>query len=104
MKKSTFSFCHTMSVVMSPNGLNAPPAFAAITTLMQPSPMNRDCPTPAAMSTAHMSRAVVRLSANGEITNDNPPVIQKMAVAPKPRRTIQARRLSNTPRSSIELT
>ena len=33
--RPSFPRCHTMSVVRSPNGLNAPPAFAATTTFTQ---------------------------------------------------------------------
>ncbi len=34
-KNDSLPFCHTISVVMSPNGLNAPPALAATTTETQ---------------------------------------------------------------------
>ena len=34
-KKPTLPDCQTISVVMSPNGLNAPPALAATTILIQ---------------------------------------------------------------------
>ena len=35
VQKSTSPRCQTINVVMSPNGLNAPPAFAATTILIQ---------------------------------------------------------------------
>ena len=38
---ATIPFCHTISVVMSPNGLNAPPALAATTMLMHEMAMKR---------------------------------------------------------------
>ena len=36
VKKSTIPACQTIKVVMSPNGLKAPPAFAATTMLIHP--------------------------------------------------------------------
>ena len=65
-------FCHTIKVVMSPNGLNAPPAFAATTMLMQESATKRGASRPSAIATAHMTSAVVRLSATGEMTEGEP--------------------------------
>ena len=44
--KPTSPFCHTIKVVMSPNGLNAPPAFAATTMLMQASATKRGASRP----------------------------------------------------------
>jgi hypothetical protein len=61
---------------MSPNGLNAPPALAATTIFMQDSATKRGAPAPTAMTTAHMTRLVVRLSATGEMKNASAPVIQ----------------------------
>ena len=72
----TTPFCQTIRVVMSPNGLKAPPALAATTILMQDNATNLGAAVPAAMDTADITSAVVRLSANGEITNDKPPVSQ----------------------------
>ena len=42
--KSTTPRCQTISVVMSPNGLKAPPALAATTILMQAMPIKRGLP------------------------------------------------------------
>ena len=72
-------FCHTISVVISPNGLNAPPALAATTILMQESMTNFLLPPPTAMTTAAISNAVVRLSAIGEIKKASRPVTQNSA-------------------------
>ena len=71
-------FCQTIKVVMSPNGLNAPPALAATTTLMQERVTNFDSPLATAMITAHMTKAVVKLSATGEIKKAHSPVNQKI--------------------------
>ena len=46
----TTPFCQTMSVVISPNGLKAPPALAATTTLMQPKAMKRPLSAPIVMN------------------------------------------------------
>jgi hypothetical protein len=75
--KATNPFCHTISVVMSPKGENAPPALAATTILMHPVPMNFLFSLPTASSTAHRTSAVVRLSRTGDNTKASPPVNQK---------------------------
>ena len=93
---STLPSCHTISVVMSPNGENAPPALAATTMLVHAAPMNSGLPRPTATTTAPISNAVVRLSAIGEMQNARPPVAQKMARNPKPRDTSQALSHKNT--------
>ena len=72
-------FCQTISVVMSPNGLNAPPALAATTILMHASMTNFLLPPPTAITTAAISSAVVRLSAIGEMQKANRPVTQNNA-------------------------
>ena len=100
----TTPFCHTMSVVMSPNGLKAPPALAATTMLIQAAAMKRLCPGPAAMATAPMTSAVVRLSAMGERKKAKRPVHQKMARRENPAAQSQARSASKTWRSSRVLT
>ena len=69
-------FCQTISVVMSPNGLNAPPALAPTTILIQDRDTNLALSRPTAITTAHMIRAVVRLSATGDRQNARIPVIQ----------------------------
>ena len=61
---------------MSPNGLNAPPAFAATTILTHAIPTNLGLEDPTANTTAQSTNAVVKLSANGERKNANIPVIQ----------------------------
>ena len=60
---------------MSPKGEKAPPAFAATTMFIQASNINLLFPFPTAITTAHISKAVVRLSAIGDIKNDRIPVI-----------------------------
>ncbi len=102
-KKSITPFCQTIRVVISPNGLNAPPALAATTMLIHASATNFLCPTPTAITTAHISNAVVKLSAIGEMKKDRTPVIQKTFRKLKLRATSQARRYSNTFRSVIVL-
>ena len=62
---------------MSPNGLNAPPAFAATTMFTKPIEINRALPAPTARTTAPITRAVVKLSAIGDIKNAITPVSQK---------------------------
>ena len=73
---SIIPFCQTIKVVISPKGLNAPPALAATTILMQEREMKRGLSEPTAITTAHIIKAVVRLSAIGEIKKANIPVIQ----------------------------
>ena len=68
--------CQTIRVVISPKGLNAPPALAATTILMQASETKRGLSEPTDMTTAHMIKAVVKLSAIGEIINARIPVTQ----------------------------
>ena len=99
----SISFCHTIRVVMSPNGLKAPPALAATTMLIQASSTKRWLSPPTASTTAHISKAVVRLSAMGEMKKASRPVIQNRLRKPKPLRTSQVRRASNTRRSSMAL-
>jgi hypothetical protein len=96
-------FCHTIRVVMSPKGENAPPALAATTTLIKASNMKRALSAPTAMTTAPISNAVVRLSAMGLMKNASRPVIQKTCRRLKPFETSHTRSASNTPRSSMVL-
>ena len=58
--------CQTINVVMSPKGLKAPPAFAAITIFIHPIEINFVLPFPQAITTEHITSAVVKLSAIGE--------------------------------------
>ena len=102
-EKGMSPFCHTISVVMSPKGENAPPALAATTMLISDTSTKRGLPTPTLSTTVPISSAVVRLSAIGEMQNANAPVIQNRLRKLKPRDTNHPRSASNTPRSSIEL-
>ena len=61
---------------MSPKGLKAPPAFAATTMFMHAIEMNFGLADPTAITTAHNTSAVVKLSARGDIKNARTPVIQ----------------------------
>ena len=70
-------FCHTIRVVISPNGENAPPALAATTMLIQPIDINLLLSLPTARRTAHKTNAVVRLSAIGDKKNAITPVMTK---------------------------
>ena len=84
---------------MSPKGLKAPPALAATTMLMQATVMNLGLPAPTAMTTAPMIRAVVRLSASGEMKNASSPVSQNRLRSEKPDEINHARKALNTSRS-----
>src|SRR5690349_15576361 len=66
-KNSALCACHTINVVMSPNALQAPPALAATTRLINESVAKRACPPPTASTTADITSAVVRLSSTGEM-------------------------------------
>ena len=103
VQNSTMPFCHTIRVVMSPNGLNAPPALAPTTMLIQARVTKRVLSPPTASTTAHISSAVVRLSATGEMKKARMPVSQNSVRKPKPLRTSQERSASNTLRSSMAL-
>ena len=74
--KGTTPFCHTNSVVMSPKGLNDPPALEAITTLMQDKVTKRGLSLPMASITEPINKAVVKLLQPEEIKKDCKPVIQ----------------------------
>ena len=75
-KNSTYPACQTIKVVISPKGLNAPPAFAATTIFTQLILVKFLLPLPTAKTTAHIVKAVVKLSAIGDKKNDIKPVIQ----------------------------
>ncbi len=75
-QKLTIPFCQTINVVISPNGLNAPPALAATTILIQAIETKRVLVPPTASTTAHINNAVVKLSATGEIKKARIPVNQ----------------------------
>ena len=75
-KNSTLPACHTIRVVISPNGLKAPPAFAATTTLIRAGTVKRVSSLPTDMMTVPITSAVVRLSATGEIKKARIPVVQ----------------------------
>ena len=76
-KNSTLPDCQTISVVISPNGLNAPPALAATTILINAKDTNFGLSDPTANTTAPINKAVVKLSATGEIKKAKNPEIQK---------------------------
>ena len=82
----------------------APPAFAATTMLMQLIAMKRGLPCPTAMTTAHITNAVVRLSITGDRKKLIMPVMMKSFRYPKPRLTSHERNPSKTRRSDIEFT
>jgi len=69
---------------MSPNGEKVPPALAATTIFIHDKVINFLLSPSMAITTAPMSRAVVRLSAIGEITKERKPVIQKTALKENP--------------------
>ncbi len=62
--------------MISPKGLKAPPALAATTILTQLILVKFLLPLPTANTTAHIVRAVVKLSAIGDRKNEMNPVIQ----------------------------
>ncbi|SFV87582.1 hypothetical protein MNB_SUP05-SYMBIONT-5-1196 [hydrothermal vent metagenome] len=100
-KNSTVPFCHTISVVISPNGLNAPPAFAATTILTKAIEIKRTLLPPTAITTAPIIRAVVKLSAIGEIKNAKKPVSQNNCLNENPLLTNQTFNDSKTSRSRM---
>src|SRR5690606_26685751 len=78
-KKSTnspFPDAHAISVVISPKGLHAPPAFAATTMFIAPGTKNEALLLSIVIRTVDNIRAVVKLSATGDIKNANNPVAQ----------------------------
>ena len=77
-KNETNPLCQTISVVMSPNGENAPPAFADTTILINPGTINPLLPCPATITTVPRISAVVKLSAIGDKKNAIIPVITKI--------------------------
>ena len=99
----TWPACQIISVVMSPKGLNTPPALAATTTLMQPRTTKRVLSPPIETTTAAISRAVVRLSAKGDMAKEIRPVIQNSLRREKPALTSFARSRLKMPRSSMVL-
>ncbi len=99
----TCPFCQTISVVMSPNGLKAPPALAATTILIQARAMKRWSLPPTDITTVDINNAVARLSATGDIKKAIPPVIQNICRRENPWLTSQARSTSKIPRSSMVL-
>ena len=68
--KGTTSFCQTNKVVISPNGLNEPPALEATTTLIQDKVTNCRLSLPIAKITEPINKAVVKLLQPAEIKND----------------------------------
>ena len=80
----TFPAVQTISVVISPKGLQAPPALAATTILTKAGTMNFLLPSLTANATVDMSRALVKLSASGDSKNVKIPVAQKSDLNPIP--------------------
>ena len=78
-KNSTLRACQTISVVMSPNALQAPPAFAATTRLMKASVTKRTLSRPTARITPDMISEVVRLSSTADMKKEITPVSQNSA-------------------------
>jgi hypothetical protein len=103
LKKSTLPFCQTIRVVMSPKGEKAPPALAAMTMLMHETTMKAGLLAPTAITTAPISRAVVRLSATGEMKKASRPVIQKIWRRVNPLLTSHERSARKVLRSSSAL-
>ena len=77
-KKETKPLCQTIKVVMSPNGENAPPAFAETTILIIPIVIKFLLPLPTTNTTVPRIKAVVRLSAIGDRKKAITPVIQNI--------------------------
>ena len=77
-KNDTKPLCQIISVVISPNGENAPPALAETTILIIPIVMKFLLPLPTTSTTVPRIKAVVRLSAIGERKKAITPVIQKI--------------------------
>ena len=100
----TSPFCQTISVVMSPNGLNAPPAFAATTMLMQATETNFGFFSPIAITTAPITSAVVKLSATGEMTEGQAARHPEEGTEGEASVEQPDSRALKTPRSSIVLT
>lgn len=69
-------FCHIINVVISPNGLKTPPAFAAMTILIELKFRNFLSCFSIDVNIDDINNTVVKLSAIGEIKNANNPVIQ----------------------------
>ena len=69
-KNETNPRCHTIKVVISPKGENAPPAFAA-TMFISPGTIKALLPLPATITTVPRIRAVVKLSAIGDRKKSN---------------------------------
>ena len=64
--------------MISPNGENAPPAFADTTIFINPGTMNALLPRPATVTTVPKISAVVKLSAIGDKKNAITPVMTKI--------------------------
>ena len=68
--------CQTINVVMSPNGLKAPPALAATTVETAVMVTKRGLSRPKARTTAPITSAVVRLSSTADRKKAKIPVSQ----------------------------
>ena len=95
--------CQIINVVISPKGLNTPPALAATTMLIQAMLMNFLSLDATFNIIAHISIAVVKLLAKEEIAKAKIPVNQNKDLKLKPLDTIHKRKPSKIPLSSIAL-
>ena len=77
-KNETNPRCHTIKVVISPKGENAPPAFAATTMFISPGTIKALLPLPATITTVPRISAVVKLSAIGDRKKAITPEIKKI--------------------------
>ena len=75
--KGALPAAHAIRVVISPNGLHAPPAFAATTMFIAPATRKFVLVLSIVKRTVERIRAVVRLSATGLMKNAKAPVSQK---------------------------
>ena len=99
-KVSTLPEVQTIRVVISPKGLQAPPALAATTILIKAGIINLEFPLLTAKATVDIKRALVKLSASGERKNVIVPVAQKSGRKPRPFLKSQERKERKTSRSS----
>jgi len=70
-------------LILNQFAINAPPAFAQTTMFTQEIAIKRLLSPPTFITTVHFKRAVVKLSAIGEIKNAKHPVNQKIDLSVK---------------------
>lgn len=103
VQNSTPPSCHTIGVVMSLNGLYAPPALAPTAISKHDRVTKRRLSPPTASTSAHIGSAVVMLPATGKLQKDRKPASQNGARNPKRLLTSQPRYVSHTFRFVIVL-